>query len=256
VILGTGDPRPSGRSLLPPDAAYSEGTIYGSQKRAITQGGWKLIYDDATEEMQLFDLTDDPAESRNLRDREAERRAALEETLIKTILGISDSWYIEMAGGDEARVFDLMVAPEKGPLITGSIHPYRFLSGAGHLVNPGGLVTRQEHVLKIEGLRLQAPITLAFKVEPDIIPLELDLRIDGRPAVDRVFLGQSLVHPETIPFTQIPRRAKSKSKGIPSQRPSPPYILVWHTENPYAGDTAFQLDDQTKKELRALGYVQ
>jgi hypothetical protein len=31
---------------------------------------------------------------------------------------------------------------------------------------------------------------------------------------------------------------------------------VWHTENPYAGDTAFQLDDQTKKELRALGYVQ
>ena len=256
VILGAGGPRPSGRSLLPPDAAYSEGTIYGSQKRAITQGGWKLICDNVTEEMQLFNLVRDPAESRNLIDSEPGARASLEETLIRTILGISDSWYIEMAGGDEAHVFDLTLAPEKGPLITGSIHPYRFFDGAGHLVALDGLVTRQAHVLRIECPHLQAPITLAFKVGPDIMPLKLDLRIDGKPATDKVFLGQSLVHPETMPFTQIPRRAKGRSQGVPTQRPSPPYILVWHTENPYAGDTAFQLDDQTKKELRALGYVQ
>jgi hypothetical protein len=141
-------------------------------------------------------------------------------------------------------------------VITGSIHPYRLLDGAGHLVALDGLVTRQEHILKMEGLRLQAPITLAFKVGPDLMPLKLDLRIDGKPATDKVFLGQSLVHPETMPFTQMPRRAKGRSGGIPTQRPSPPYILVWHTESPYAGDTALQLDDQTKKELRALGYVQ
>ncbi len=255
VILGTGKLKPSANALLPPDIAYAEATTHGAEKKAVTAGGWKLIYDALTENMQVFNLADDPTESRNLAHLETGQQARLEQILFRTLLGISDSWYIEVAGGDKARLFDLRITTEKGGLV-GSIHPYRFLDSSGQIIEMDSLVNKQGHVMQVRGLQAQTPVTLAFKFESDNIPLEFDFRIDGRPATEQTFLGEALEHPETMPFTQMPKRAKSKSKGIPSRRPSPPYLIVWHTENPYAGNTAMRLDDQTKKELRALGYIQ
>jgi hypothetical protein len=46
------------------------------------------------------------------------------------------------------------------------------------------------------------------------------------------------------------------SMGRPDGRHEPPYILLWYEESRYKGDTSVSLDEETKKELRALGYIQ
>jgi len=98
---------------------------------------------------------------------------------------------------------------------------------------------------------------LAFKASPPEIPLEFDLRIDGQPAPERTYLGASLERPPGMPFKQKAKRGKIKARGRPGRRPpETPYITVWLSESAFRGDTAVSLSDETKRELRSLGYIQ
>ena len=99
-------------------------------------------------------------------------------------------------------------------------------------------------------------VVVAVKADPPKIPMHFDLRIDGAPAVEETYLGPSLGNLGSMPFTQKASKPKLKSRGRPETRPEPPYFLVWLSESRYRGETAIQLDEETMKELRAIGYIQ
>ena len=254
LLAGDGGPAARGDDLLPPGVAYSESLIRGRQTKSIVRDGWKLIYDAFTERAELYNIAEDPGEQREVAEREPEVRSALEEILFTALFGLSDTWYIEMAGGESAHVFDVAVTPERG-LSRGGIPLYRVRDCKGHMVALGTKVDKSEHALQLGDLEVSAPVGLAFKVDPEDFPVTFDLRLDGKPATPHTYLGHALVPAETMPFEQRPRRAGKRSAGEPTQRPAPPYILVWRWESPYQGEATATLDEATKKQLRALGYV-
>jgi arylsulfatase A-like enzyme len=255
LLTGGGVPGPSREALLPPDAAYSESLIRGRQQMSLAAGGWKLIYDVYSGQTELYNLSEDPGEHRNVADREPEARSSVEAALAKTIFRLSDTWYVEMAGGERPHTFDLTIRPERGRTL-GGIPLHRFFDADGRMKALGAEAGQNRQALDLRRLEVQAPLVLAFKVDPQDFPVTFDLRLDGRPAIQNTYLGRSLQRPEAMPFEQRPKRAGKKSEGEPAQRPTPPYYLVWRWESPYRGETGVTLDEETKKQLRSLGYTQ
>ena len=81
--------------------------------------------------------------------------------------------------------------------------------------------------------------------------------IDGNAALENTYLGAGLEKPAEMPFSQKAKREGIKARGRPGRRPpESPYIAVWITENVFRGDTALDLSDETRRELRSLGYIQ
>lgn len=244
-------------ALLPPEIAYAEAVSGGPEQKCVVRYPWKLIYTPVSGEQELFNLHDDPGEQDNLAAGDAEHLLMLEEALLATLFGLSETWYIELAGGGQDRRFDLRITARRGPSI-GRINPYAFFDDRGRLVKIEDLVSLRASgsVLEIDSLVVNGSLTLAFKIDPVRIPLEFHVEIDGRPAPEGTRLGDSLACPEEMPFKVTPRRGRVKCQGRPPGTPESPYALVWLAERSYKGDTTVELDEQTKKELRALGYIQ
>jgi hypothetical protein len=60
-----------------------------------------------------------------------------------------------------------------------------------------------------------------------------------------------------MPFSQKASRQNIKARGKPQKRPpSAPYFAVWVSETTFRGDTGLVLTEETKRELRSLGYIQ
>jgi arylsulfatase A-like enzyme len=134
LMVETGDLDSGGSSLLPHQVAYSEAMLYGTEKKSVTARPWKLLYDTVTQEVMLFNLSNDPGEYTNLADKEPETKGLLEEMLLKTLLATSDTWYVEVAGGKQAHVFDLQVSLLREP-ISGNFKLYKFLDSEGRIVD-------------------------------------------------------------------------------------------------------------------------
>jgi arylsulfatase A-like enzyme len=257
LLEGKGQIHDPGGELLPQDAAYSEALMYGREQKCVTVHPWRLVYEMGTETRHLFNLAEDPGETLDVLDEHADRGAQLEDLLFHTIFGISDTWYVEITAGDGREAFDIDVVAEKG-LMPGTINPYRLLDRNGRIVEPPETLSLEASGarLRLKNLRMTGSLTLAFKVYPERVPIDFDFQINGRPALGNIFLGESLEAPATMPFTITPRRSKVKSAGRPIGEHERPYILVWYEESRYRGDTSIEIDDETKKELRALGYIQ
>lgn len=257
LIEGQTETRQAATRLFASQTAYTEGMLQGPEKKSVTAYPWKIIYDTASKDEMLFNLENDPGEHDNLIAVAQEKRTVFEELLFNAMFDISETWYIEMNGGGVPREFDIVLKSEKG-LAVGDIYLYKMVDGAGrvrdieNLVEPGTAT----HELEIEGLRVADRATLAIKAIPDNIHIHFDLRIDGVPAARETYLGQSLECLERMPFTQRANKPKLKARGRPETRPAPPYLLVWLTEGRYSGETAIDMSEETKRELRALGYVQ
>jgi arylsulfatase A-like enzyme len=256
LMNGEGSVETGAASLLPQKLAFSESMLYGTEKKSIAAYPWKLIYDTVTEERMLFNLAHDPGEHNNLIAEEPDVRAALEEVLFKALFGVSETWYVELAGGAGGHRFDVSLSASERP-ISGKFKMYKLFDSAGRLMGEDRmrLTEASDNVLRLDGLDLKGTVTLAFKATPKLVPLEIDLRIDGEPATDRTFLGESLSSPKTMPFKQRASR-EGPSKGAPGERPKPPYILIWHSLADYEVDTPVNLGDATKQKLKALGYIQ
>jgi arylsulfatase A-like enzyme len=257
LLEGTGTVTDHQGCLLSPDVAFAEAIMHGLEMKSVTAYPLKLIHHMTTGEEMLFDLDDDPEEMRNLIDQELEVASGLKEILFKTLFEISDTWYIELAGGGEDHTVDLEITAEKGPGI-GIINLYKLFAGNGDLLDPGEVLYSKASgsVLKLDGLNLKGTVTLAFKVDLPRIPIRFDFRIDGRSAGPHTCMGKSLASPDEMPFIIKGARGRVKSEGRPSGTLAPPYLLLWYSEGKYRGDTAITLDQETKKELKALGYIQ
>jgi arylsulfatase A-like enzyme len=258
LLEGTGIPKVRDGCLLPHDIAYSEATMHGPEMKSVSAYPLKLVHNMATGKEMVFDLESDPEEMRNLIGRDPGLSAGLEESLLKTLFGLSGTWYLELVAGGENHTFDLRIAAEKGMMI-GRFNPYRLVAADGRLLESEDVLytERQGSVLNLDGLDLKGAVTLAFKVNLDRIPVTFYFKIDGMPAASGTFLGESLSTPVETPFTIGSSRGRVNSRGRPSSGDlTPPYVLLWYSESRYRGETAIKLDEETTKELRSLGYIQ
>jgi arylsulfatase A-like enzyme len=64
-------------------AVFSESLLYGDEKKSIRTGGYKLVFNAASGETELYDLINDPGEEINIVDSQSERAQSLKETLIQ-----------------------------------------------------------------------------------------------------------------------------------------------------------------------------
>jgi arylsulfatase A-like enzyme len=256
LITGDGEIEAVKARLLPHRFAYTESMLYGTEKKSITAHPWKLIYDTVTQKQMLFNLEHDPGEHEDLIDRQADAHGPLEELFFQTFFNISETWYVELAGGSEGHKFDLHVSVPRKPIM-GNIKMFRIFDSQGHLVDQDRLRLTEvsENVMRLEGFDLKGSMTIAFKVGPKRVPVSFDLGIDGESALDITRVGENLSAPEEMPVTLKATR-RGISKGTPPSRPEPPYILVWHAGFEYGTDTPVELGEDTKRKLRALGYIQ
>ena len=177
--------------------------------------------------------------------------------MFQALFGISDTWYVEISAGEGRPVFDVDVTVEKD-LMPGGINVHRVLDKSGDVVEAPCplIIDKAGSRLRLKDLSFSGSLVLAFKVYPERFPVRFDFGIDGRSALKNTYLGETLETPDALPFTLKGRRAGARSAGRPAGNPEPPYILVWYEASTYRGDTSIKLDEETKKELRALGYIQ
>lgn len=256
LMLGEGEVAAEPGVLLPPGFSYSEAMLYGTEKKCVTAYPWKVIYDMGTGQTMMFNLDSDPGELDDLAESKPEAGALLEEVLSNTLLQISDTWYIELAAGAEPHVFDIEISlsDRSG---SGHIAYHRLVDAGGRLIGEDLVGTDEvsRRALRLSDIKLDSKVLLAFKAVPRVVPLTFDLKIDGRPAADRTFLGPDLVPVKSMPFESSGRR-KSDVKGIPDRHPEAPYFHVWYAAANVQEETPVTLSDDTRKQLRALGYIQ
>jgi arylsulfatase A-like enzyme len=257
LLEGKGQILDTKSTLLRHGVGYAEALMHGRESKSVTAYPSKLVYEMDTEEEMLFNLEEDPGEVHNILQAHPDRVAYLEGLLFRMLFGLSDTWYVELAAGEGHRVFDIDVIAERGR-VPGNINVCRILDSKGDIVEvPGDMSLENERShLSLRDVRIKGSITLAFKFHPEELPVKFDFKINGGSAVGSTYLGQSCDVPEEMPFTVKPRRGRVRSQGKPQSQLEAPYVLVWFEEARYTGDTAIDLDEQTKKELRALGYIQ
>jgi arylsulfatase A-like enzyme len=257
-LLGGGRSLQAGKDcLLPSEIGYSEALLYGSQKKSLTAHPWKLIYDTKGGEMSVFNLEEDPGEHQDLSSEAGESLDLLQQTLFKTLFAISDTWYVEMGGGKEPHRFDLNISCE---VIRGSGHYklHKWIDKDGNILPADAFGTANIGPTRIEiqNLRIREPVTLAFKPPRERVPIRFDLHIDGKPAAERTFIGDLLTQPVMMPFVEPGSENDPSADARPGAPPDAPYFLVWLSETEYRGEINIRLDEETKQELRALGYIQ
>ncbi len=262
LILGRGVPQAPPGAALPPDVAFSEAIGLGTEKKSVTTSTYKVIHDIDSGETMFFDLARDPGEKQSISDpRIPDPQASVLRSAVRTIyetaFRITDTWYLEMRTDGIPRHFDIAITSQRG-LLPGQIRLARVIDAEGNFHDIGGGAARHgvSNALELRNLGVESICRLAFKSAPEKFPLMFDFQMDGRPATAHTYLGSSLAQPDSMPFAQHPGKTTCRSRGEPSSRPKAPYVLVWMSESGYEGDTAVNLSDQTKKELRSLGYVQ
>jgi arylsulfatase A-like enzyme len=257
LLTGKGAVSPVGEDLLPPEAAYAEAMMHSAEQKCLSVYPWKLTHWMRTGQQTLFDLESDPEEMDDLAGREPGPLTRLDNQLHGALFGIADTWYIELGAGDQSHAFDIGIVAEKG-LMPGSITVSKILDSSGRIArdqSPLKLV-HSRSALEVNDFRFKGKVTLALRAEPDRIPVEFNFRIDGEPATGATFLGSSLASAGEMPFIQKGKRSQALSEGRPKGPLTHPYVLVWFERAAYRGKTLLKLDDETKKELRSLGYIQ
>lgn len=259
LLSGTGELSSATPTLLPPDFAFSESILYGQEQKSLSAYPWKIVYEIRQDEITFFNLAQDPGETIDLSGESSESLRLLEQALYKTLLNIDDTWFLELAGGDVEHTFDLYVTSEA---VRGAGHFkfHKMIDSRGDVLSTDavGSASIEPSVVEISDLKVTEPITLAFKLMLPKAPVEFDLKIDGRPATRATFIGEDFARPATMPFIEKrpPPDSEDSALDEPDSRPETPYYLVWLYRSRYRQESAIELDRETERELRSLGYIQ
>jgi arylsulfatase A-like enzyme len=256
VLFGKGAPAEPGNRLLPSTVAYSEALYYGPEKKGLTAAPWKLIYDLHTRKSVLINLEDDPGELRNVADIQRDILGKLSALLLDTILKVSEAWYVRIGTDDHPRDYELRLRV----LDQGDSRFSVFLLTDDHR-QPVEAETEVEDqgrklTVRFRSHGLNQALTLAVAVEPGGEPVEFDLRIDGRQAGTRTFVGSDLRQPGEMPFIAEPSPAGLARMFELARTLETPHLLVWQAKHRFSGQSHARLDESTGKALRALGYTQ
>jgi hypothetical protein len=260
LISPSGDSTLGRRGLLAPGDCYSEALRHSMTVKSVIAYPWKVIYDQGSEEEKVFNLKDDPGETRDLAGVKPAEFSGVRQKLFQAVGGLTNAWYVRIEGGETAHTFDLKLVARQGEK-EGVIRLLNTTDGEGspidiHEIADVEAKPSKRSVFEIRDLNVDRDITLAFQVEPPRIPVEFDLKIDARRAPGETYLGGSLANPDKMPFSRKGGRKVLASRGAPAQKPEPPYYLIWRVQQQFEGDTSVDLDETTRRELRALGYIQ
>lgn len=253
--INASEPETSAGAIFAADVAYSEGLLHGPERKCVSRGPWKLIYDLSSRGSTVFDRERDPAEMHDIANEDPSVINPLAGLMVKALLRTYPTWFVEMAS--EREVFDLRMTADRGPGV-GHVQMAVALDEAGSPVDAFKGLEVSSH-----GLEVSAPVppdrsvTLAFQVAgPPRLPLEFRVKLDGEDAGGHTFLGDSLENPPAMPFALELRGTEARSGSSPRPRPSSPYVLIWHTLPVFKGKSAMKLNESTRRELKALGYIQ
>lgn len=245
------------RAEIPSRVVYSEALRRNQTLKCVSSYPHKLILDIRTREKSLYNLERDPGEVDDIAASEPTESHRLEQALYRTVFGMTDTWYVEMAAGEEVHAFDLSIAVG-GDRAMGAIEIFSLLvaDGDGPAMGPEPAVDSTPRTLRIHDLRTDDRPTLAFVAGPKRAPVRFDLAIDSRRAAAQTYLGRQMLNPERMPFSRAADRRSVRSSERPAGEAEPPYFLIWHSGARFAGRSTVKLDRSTVEALKALGYIQ
>lgn len=264
LMDGAGEVASREGQLLRPGVCYCEALRHRITTKSVIADPWKLIHDTRSGETSLFNLEHDTAEQvnlavdrQNMRADDARALVDLDRLLADTLFRISDTWYVEMVGGEEAHLFSLDIATgvSRAPA---HFQLHKLIDVTGEILDTSDLETASATPSRIvmDRLPVSRRVVLACKLDIREAPLRFNLAIDGRAATGRTYIGEPLLRPVSMPFTE---QVSDRNEGLntrPTRMPEPPYFLIWHARSPYEGDTSIEMDEGMRRELRALGYIQ
>lgn len=212
--------------------------------KAVRRERLKLIQSMDENRAELYDLAADPLERRDLVTARPDDRRALAQALFSQVDFLSGGWNVRWSSDGRKRGF-------QGQLRTAGI----FRTIVPLFRDRGKYVLESDHALNFSDTGQSGASGLAFTVAPDDSPVEFYLLIDGRPVLDRVFLGGNAANPKIMPFElegkptleaafRKPPRADGRDLGF----------FVWRLR-PAAPDQSIVLDDEIRERLKSLGYI-
>jgi arylsulfatase A-like enzyme len=239
--------RPPGPAAAAPAAdrpLVCETIRLNAHLKAVRRDRLKLIQSMDENRAELYDLAADPLERADLAAARSEDRRALAEAMFSQVDFLSGGWNVRWSSDGRKRTF-------QGQLRTKGI----FRTIVPLFRDRGKYVLESDHALNFSDTGQAGASGLAFTVAPDDSPVEFYLLIDGRPVLERVFLGGNAANPNLMPFQlegkptmeaafRKPPRADGRDLGF----------FVWRLR-PAAADQAIVLDDEIRERLKSLGYI-
>lgn len=215
-----------------------------AHQKAVRRKALKLIQSMDENRTELYDLAADPLERRDLSAERPEERRALVRALFSQVDFLSGGWNVRWSSDGRTRNF-------QGQIRTSGI----FRTVVPLFRDRGKYVLESAGTLNFSDGGQAGTSGLAFTTAPDDAQVDFYLLIDGRPLLDRVFLGGNEAQPPVMPFTmegkpsaeaafEKPPRADGRDLGF----------FIWRLR-PAAADQEIVLDDEIRERLRSLGYI-
>ncbi len=222
----------------------SETVRLNAYRKAVREGRLKLIRIMDENRTELYDLLADPAERRDLSEERSDDRRRLLRALFSEVDLLSGGWNMTWSGDGRKHRFQGQVRTSGILRTVVPLFPDR-----------GKYVVEKGTTLSFTDADQAGESGLCFTVAPYESSVTFYLMIDGRPLVERVFLGGQKAQPHQMPF-----RLLGNAQGeTPFVRP--PHaagrdlgFFLWRNR-PARPDQEITLDDEIRERLRSLGYI-
>ena len=232
------------RDALSDRTIFAEGIGSGHKKKAALKNDHKLIYTTTSNTFELYNLKDDPKETRNLTDRIPEVELPMKRALQSFIAQSSRGIHVVLKPPPGLEMCE-------GTLTTDGV----FISVMPlDLTNPK--IFRTSPDSKEILFRLWSAHEangIVFKVDPPEAPIRLNLtRKNDQPSVN-IYLGSSPEKPLLSPVA-LDREMLREVSDLLKPEMQKDGLYIWLKE----GDRKtkpVEIDTKTKKELETLGYL-
>ncbi len=234
-----------GASPPPPDRTLVSETIrLNAFRKAVRQGPLKLIHFMDQNRAELFDLSADPAEARDLSGSRPADRLRLMRALFAEVDLLSGGWNLRWSSDGRRRRFQGQIRTTGAFRTIVPLFPER-----------GKYVVERGDTLSFTDADQSSASGLSFTVAPYESKVSFYLLVDGVAMIERVFLGGERAVPREMPFLlsgetsaaaafQRPPHTEGKDLGF----------YVWRNR-PAGPDQQIILDDEIRQRLRSLGYL-
>jgi hypothetical protein len=229
---------PADRTLV------SETVRLNAYLKAARQGPLKFIHSMNGARRELYDLTADPGERRDLWRERPDEGMRLARALFAEVDFLSGGWNLIWKSDGRKRRF-------QGQIETGGIFRTVVpLSGAR-----GQVAIRAGKTLTFTDDGQPGWSGLSFTTAPYEAQVEFYLLIDDRPLAANVFLGGERIHPKTMPFVLQGDPTSEAAFHRPDRREGAGIGYYLWRVRPTAPGQEVVLDAEIRERLRSLGYV-
>ncbi|MBI1950272.1 MAG: sulfatase [Acidobacteria bacterium] len=212
--------------------------------KAVRRATLKLIQSMDENRTELYDLAADPLERQDLSAERPEERRALAQALFSQVDFLSGGWNVRWNSDGRKRNF-------QGQIRTSGI----FRTIVPLFRDRGKYVLASANTLNFSDAGQAGASGLAFTIAPEDAQVDFYLLIDGRPLLDRIFLGGNEANPRVLPFALEGRPAMQAAFEKPPRADGRDLgYFIWHLR-PAAADQEIVLDEEIRERLRSLGYI-